>query len=136
MFKKRERMTFLKPKGDLASIFGSATERAGPYGTDSLDLLAAAVASGSVAEVVRRFGLDPSLLAGAADEARASRGTGPGLSDDAKKIVDAIARRSLERGRDPGGPDLLIALASVETAARAVLMNFGVDEARLRAAIE
>jgi Clp amino terminal domain, pathogenicity island component len=136
MFKRRKRVTFLKTNGDLTSIYGTATGRAGPYGTDSLDLLAAAAASGSVAKVVRRFGLDPSLLAGAADEARASRHAGPGLTDDAKRVVEAVAHRSLERRRDPSGPDLLIALASVETAARAVLMNLGVDEPRLRAVVE
>lgn len=136
MFKRRERVRFLQSKNDLKSIFGEATERAGPYGTDSLDFLAAAAAAATVAKVVRRLGVDPVDLGGAADEARAGRQPDPGLTEDAKRVVEAISLRSLERQREPSGPDLLVALASVETAARAVLGNLGIDEARLRAVVE
>ena len=134
MFGRRERVGFLQAKSDLKSIFGAATERAGPYGTDSLDFLAAACAAGSVAKVIRRLGLDPAELAAAADEARAGRQPAPGLTDDARQVVEAVALRSLERQREPNGPDLLVALASVETAAQAVLRSFGLDEARFRRA--
>lgn len=133
---KRERFGFLQPKSDLTSIYGAATERAGPYGTDSLDFLAAACVAGSVAKVIRRLGLDPADLAGAADAARAGRQPAPGLTDDAKQVVEAVAHRSLERQREPSGPDLLVALASVETSTQAVLRSFGLEEARLRAVLE
>lgn len=127
---------FFKPKGDLTAIYGSATERAGQYGIDSLDLLSAAAAAGSVAKVLRRLEVDLAVLAGAADEARDGRQSGPGLTDDAKRLVEAVAHRSLERRRDPAGPDLLVAMSSVDTPARAVLLDLGVDEARLRAIVE
>lgn len=136
VFKRRKQVGFLQSKSDLRSIYGAATERAGPYGTDSLDLLAAAAATRTVAKVIRRLGVDPSDLAGAADEGRAGRQPDPGLTDDAKGVVEAVAHGSLERQREPSGPDLLLALASVETAARAVLARFGIDEARLRAVVE
>ena len=136
MFKRRERVAFLQPKGDLKSIFGSATARAGPHGTDSLDFLAAAVASRGVANVVRRLGLEPTVFADAADRARVSRQADPGLTDDAKRVVEQVGNRSLERGLDPSGPDLLIALASVDTPAQAVLLNLGLDEPRLRSILE
>lgn len=123
-------------KSDLKSIYGAATERAGPYGIDSLDFLAAACGAGSGAKVIRRLALDPAELARAADEARGRRQPGPGLTDDAKRVVEAVALRSLERLREPSGPDLLVALASVETAAQAVLRSVGLDEARLRAVVE
>jgi hypothetical protein len=132
MFRRRERVGFLRPSGDLNAIYGSATQRAGPYGTDSLDLLAAAAGAGSVGKVVRRLGLDPAQLAEAANEARASRQAGPGLTDDAKRVVEAVAHRSLARGRDASGPDLLLALATVDTAARTVLRRLKIDEISLR----
>ena len=123
-------------QGDLKSIYGAATEQAGPYGIDSLDFLGAACVAGGVAKVIRRLGFDPIELAGAADDARGRRQPGPGLTDDAKRVAEAVALRSVELQRGPSGPDLLVALASVETAAQAVLRRVGLDEARLRAVVE
>lgn len=136
MFKRREQVRFFKPKGDLSAIYGAATEGVGPHGVDSLDFLAAAVAAGSVERVLRKLGVDRAALAGAAADARDGRQPGPGLTDDAKRLVEAVAHRSIERRRDPAGPDLLVAMTAVDTPAQAVLLKMGVDEAHVRAIVD
>jgi hypothetical protein len=133
MFKRRERVRFYEPTRDLKSILGSATARARARGTDSLDFLAAAAASRSVAKVLRRLGVDATVVAQAADQARSSTSPDPGLQADARAVFEALLQRSLQQQRDPKGRDLLVALASVDTPAQIVLQRFGVDEARLRA---
>ncbi len=74
--------------------------------------------------------------AAAAIEARVSRQPGPGLTDEAKKVVEAVSDRALERRREPSGPDLLVGLATADTTARQVLNALGIDETRVRALVE
>ncbi len=126
-------MRSLKPQGGLTNVFGTATARSGGYGTDSLDLLFAAAAASSGARILRRLGVDPSGVQRAADHVRANRQPEPGLTDDAKRVAEALARHALEGQRNPNTLDLLISLASVDSPAQEVLMAAGVDEARLRA---
>ncbi len=135
MFGRRRSVTFLHSKRDLAAIYGAATQAAGPGGTDSLDLLSAALRASTVAKLVRRLGVDPAKIVTAASQARVSRQPAPGLTDDAKRVIEAVSRRALERRREPSGPDLLLSLAAVDTAARQVLNTVGIDEARVRAMV-
>jgi hypothetical protein len=136
MFRRPDRFTFLQSRRDLATIYSRATVRAGPDGTDSLDLLLAALEARQVASAMRRLGVDPAALAAAANEAHENRQPGPGLTGDAKRVVEAVSRRALERGRDPSGLDLLLGLAVADAAARQVLNGFGIDEARVQAVVE
>jgi len=128
MFWRRQGMTFLHSKSDLKSIYRAATERAGSGGTDSLDLLTTALQARTIARLIRRLRVDPEVVAAAANEARVSRQPGSGLTDDAKRVVEAVSHRALERRREPSGPDLLVALAAADTAARQVLNALGIDE--------
>lgn len=52
MFWRREGKTFLHSKRELATIYGAAMEGAGSGGTDSLDLLTAALGARTVAKLV------------------------------------------------------------------------------------
>ena len=132
MFWRRRRPTFLHPTRDLREIYGAATASAGSHGTDSLDLLTAAVGSGALADAMRRRGIDPAVVVASAERARLTRQPSPGLTDDARRIVETVSHLALEGRRDPSGPDLLVALATTDTPARAVLNSLGIDETRLR----
>jgi hypothetical protein len=70
-----------------------------------------------------------------AEEARVTRQPGPGLTDDAKRVVEAVSYQALEARRDPSGLDHLVALAATDIAAQAVLNSMGIDETRLRALV-
>jgi hypothetical protein len=135
MFGRPRGVTFRHSKRDLTAIYGAATQAAGPGGTDSLDLLSAALSASTVAKLVRSLGVDPAKAITATSQARVSREPAPGLTDDAKRVIEAVSHRALERRREPSGPDLLLSLAAVDTAARRVLNSVGIDEARVRALV-
>ncbi|MGH9886091.1 MAG: Clp protease N-terminal domain-containing protein, partial [bacterium] len=103
-------------------------------GTGSLDFLIAATAAKPVAKVLRQVGIDPAVVAQRADASRGS-GSEPGLTADAKRVAEAVARRSLAHRRNMTSIDLLIALAETPGPARDVLIGLGLDEQRLAAAI-
>lgn len=101
-------------------------------GTDSLDLLAAATEARPVAKLLRELGLDHEALVHHASAARVAIKE-PGLTPDAKRIIEAVSHRSLERRRNATAMDLFVALATTPGPARDVLIGQGLDEARLAA---
>ena len=131
--RRRRADRFLHPDDELRTIYGQATAAAGAGGTDSIDLLTAALAAPSVAELIRRLGADPRAIAVAASTARPARQPDPGLTDDAKRVVETVGQRSLARRRNATAVDLLVALTVVETPVRGVLAAEGLDEPRVRA---
>jgi len=133
MFWRRREVTFLRPKRDLRAIYTAATQGAGTNGTDSLDLLTAAAREPAVATLIRKLGVDPAVVASSASGARVIRQPDPGFTDDAKRVVEALSDRALDLRRESSGADLLLALATTDTAAQGVLSVFGIDQTRIRA---
>jgi hypothetical protein len=84
MFWRHREVTFLRPKRDLRAIYAAAMQDSGTGGTDSLDLLTAAVREPAVAKLIRRLGVDPAVVAASASGARVIRRPDPGFTDDAK----------------------------------------------------
>ena len=134
----RRRSGFYQADPTLRDILGSATAMASARhrdradGTGSLDLLVAATAAKPVAEVLRQVGIDPAAVAQRANSSRGPR-TEPGLTADAKRVVEAASQRSLANRRDMTSIDLLVALAETPGPAREVLLGLGLDEQRLAA---
>ena len=112
----------------------SARDRDRADGTGSLDLLVAATAAKPVAKVLRQLGIDPAVVAQRANATRGPRSE-PGLTADAKRVVEAASQRSMAQRRDMTSMDLLIALAATPGPARDVLLSLGLDERRLAAFI-
>jgi hypothetical protein len=132
MFWRRREVTFLRPKRDLRAIYSAATQGAGTNGTDSLDLLTAAAREPAVAKLIRKLGVDPAAVEASASGARVTRQPDPGFTDDAKRVVEALSNRALDQRREPSGADLLLVLATTDTAAQGVLSVFGIDQTRIR----
>lgn len=136
----RRRSGFYQPDRKLRDIFACATATASARdrdradGTGSLDLLVAAMGAKPVAKVLRQVGLDPAAVALLANASRGPRSE-PGLTADAKRVVEAVSQRSLAHRRDMTPIDLLIALAETPGPARDILLGLGLDEQRLAAAI-
>jgi hypothetical protein len=132
----RPDIVFLHPRRDLRAVYGAASARASGAGVDSLDLLDAALASALVATLLREQGIDPSVAKAVAAHARTSREPSPGLTDDARRVIETVSRWAVERRREPGSGDLLLALAAVDTPARVVLRSLGLDAAAIRQLVD
>jgi hypothetical protein len=109
----------------------AASLEAGPAGIDSLDLLVSALRAHKVARLVVKLGVDPVALSGAARSAGSTRHPSPGLTDDAKAVVEACSRRALETRKRSDVEDLLIGLSIADCAAGVVLREHGISEDRL-----
>lgn len=133
---RRRSIVFFHPNRALTAIVGVAIEKAASHGTDSLDLLTAAVDHRDVAKLLKRLGADPVEIATAALGARSFRHPAPGLTDDATRVMEAISNRALELQRDPGPSDLLVGLATADTQARGVLDGLGIEGSRVRALLD
>lgn len=128
--RSRKPVKFFHVDRDLAAVLAAATEQAGPVGIDALDLLTAAIDyGGGIAGLIRRFGSKPTDVKIAADLARAPRQGKPGLSEDAKAVMEAVSQTSLARRQNSSSADLMEALLTVDSPARAVLRTCGIDEA-------
>lgn len=141
MFRRDKRYAFFRPDRGLQRAYGTATAMASArnperaYGTDSLDLLVAAIEARSIAQLLRRLDLDRNAIVAHATAARVPV-TEPGLTPDARRVVEAVSRRSLDRRRNATTLDLLVSLAGIPGPAKSVLVGLGLDEARLAALIE
>jgi hypothetical protein len=141
MFRRDKRYAFFHPDRGLQRAYGTATAMASgrnpdlAQGTDSLDLLVAAIAAKPVGQLLRRLDLDGDAIVQRATAARVPVAE-PGLTPDAKRVVEAVGHRSLDRRRNATPLDLLVALAGVPGPAKAVLIGVGLNEARLAALVE
>lgn len=114
----------------LKQVVTTALGEAGPFGVDSVDLLVAAVESREGSDLLARLGVNVSTLRDAARASR-SRPAEPGLSDDAKRVIEAASTWALERERGPDLLDLLIGVAKADCRGRDVLNEYGIDRERL-----
>lgn len=124
---------FLHDHPDLKQAVAAAIQYAGPAGVDSFDLLIAAIETQKGSDILARLGVSAAMIRNRAMESRQHRIGRPGLSADAKRVIEAIAARAIQQQRGPDIRDLLIAVASAKCAAREVLEQNGIDEARLAA---
>jgi hypothetical protein len=141
MFSRRPRVGFLHPDRSLNAILGAATAAASARnrdradGTSSLDFLVAATEAKPVAKLLRSLDIDPREAVQRANALRVSTDE-PGLTPDAKLIIEAAMKRALEHRRDAKSVDLFFALATMAGPARDILRDLGLDEHRLTAMIE
>ena len=124
---------FLHDHPDLKQAVAAAIQYAGPAGVDSFDLLIAAIDTQKGSDTLARLGVTAAMIGTRAMESRPHRIGRPGLSADAKRVVEAMGQRAIQQRRGPDIQDLLIAVASAKCAAREVLKENGIDEARLAA---
>jgi hypothetical protein len=111
-------------------VIAAATQEAGAAGVDSLDVLVATLDIPKIARLVTGLGASPQAIQVAARQARADRDPRPGLTDDAKAVVEAASAPSTHRS-DPDVQDLLVGLAVADCQARQVLRAHGIDAERL-----
>jgi hypothetical protein len=122
-------IVFHRDRG-LKQVVASALSDAAPFGVDSVDLLVAAVDTREGSDLLARLGVNVPTLRDAVRASR-SRPAEPGLSDDAKRVIEAASMWALERERGPDLQDLLIGIAKANCRGRDVLNNCGIDEERL-----
>jgi hypothetical protein len=135
LFRRREEIRFLRPDRSLSKVIGTATALAGPRGTDELDLLRAALAAKPARKTLRMLGIDAQAIADAA-ALQQHVVNEPGLTDDAKRVFEALSHRCLERQRNGTVVDLLVALVSTPGRAQAVMREMGAGEAELASIID
>jgi hypothetical protein len=120
-FFRRGRGTFFHPSPGVNDVMGVATREADAAGTDSLDILVATLATPKAVRVVKDLGGDPRAIQIAAPTARISRDPRPGLTNDAKAVVEAVGHRAILARANPDIQDVLVALAAADCLARQVL---------------
>jgi hypothetical protein len=130
-FFRRSRRTFLRPRRGFWEIMAAAGQEAGAAGVDSLDLLVATLDIPRVARLVTGLGASPQAIQVAARQARTDRDPRPGLTDDAKAVVEAASHRALIARSDPDVQDLLVGLSVADCQARQVLRAQGIEAERL-----
>lgn len=130
-FFRRNRHTFLHPRHGFWEVVAAAGQEAGPAGVDSLDLLVATLDSPRAARLVTGLGASPQAIQAAARHAHPARDPRPGLTDDAKAVVEAASHRALIARSDPDVQDLLVGLSVADCQARQVLRAQGIDAERL-----
>ncbi len=131
-FHRQRGPAFHRPCPDFQDVVARATAgRGAAEGTDSLDLLVATMEHKKGAALAHKAGLEASTVSRAARDARTGRDPGPGLSADAKTVIEAALERGLAARRDPGVGELLLALATSECRARDVLTAVGISLPRL-----
>ncbi len=134
-FFRRGRGAFFHPTSRVTDMIGMATREAGSAGTDSLDLLVATLATPRAVLLVKDLGGDPRAIQVAARTARISRDPAPGLTNDAKAVIEAMSRRAALARADPGIQDVLVALAAADCLAQRVLNASGITAASLAARV-
>ena len=128
--RNRRTVTFLHPRRGFCEVMAAATQEAGAAGVGSLDVLVATLDIPKIARLVTGLGASPQAIQVAARQARTDRDPRPGLTDDAKAVVEAASAPSTHRS-DPDVQDLLVGLAVADCQARQVLRAHGIDAERL-----
>lgn len=134
-FFRRKRVRLLHPRRAYRKVFAAAIQEADAEGIDSLDLLVATLDTTTATRVIKALGADPRAIQSAARGARTDRDPEPGLTPDAKAVVEAVGHRAILAGADSDVADLLVALAAANCLARQVLQAHGIDAARLVAQV-
>lgn len=127
---RRTRVTFLHPRHGFWEVMAAAAQEAGAAGVDSLDVLVATLDVPKIARLLTGLGASPQAIQLAARQARTDRDPRPGLTDDAKAVIEAAVAPSTHRS-DPDIQDLLVGLAVADCQARQVLRTYGIDAERL-----
>jgi hypothetical protein len=84
------------------------------------------MANSRAALTVTAMGGDPRAIQAAAVASRSVRLPGPGLTDDAKRVIEAMSSRSLLNRADAEVDDLLVGLAAADCLARPLLTAQGI----------
>jgi len=127
----RDSITFLREHPDFRQAVAAALQDAGPAGVDSVDLLLAAAGTLRGGCILARLGVDAARIQEHAPKTRLQRVGKPGMTEDAKKVIEAISLRAICQRRGPDIRDLLVGLANTDCVARDVLKQNGIDEERL-----
>lgn len=134
-FFRRKRVRMLHPGRAYRKVFAAAAREADGQAIDSLGLSVAVLDTTHAARVVTALGADPRAVQSAAREARIGRDREPGLSLDAKVVVEAVAHQAVLAGTNFEIADLLMALAAANCLARQVLEAHGIDATGLAAQV-
>jgi len=132
---RRGRGAFSRPTSRVTDVMGVATREAGAAGIDSLDLLVATLVTPKAVRLVTDVGGDPRAIQVAARSARTSRDPAPGLTNDAKAVIEAMSRRAALARANPDIEDVLVALAAADCLAQGVLKASGITAATLAARV-
>lgn len=124
-------MENLRPREGFREVMNAAVEEAGDSGTDSLDFLVAVLGVAEAALVISGLGADPKEIQATARLLGADPIPGPGLTDDAKAVVEAAMDRAVPAARAPDVLDILFGLVAADCRARLTLHARGIDERRL-----
>ena len=124
-------MEYLRPLDEFREVMNGAVEAAGGSGTDSLDFFVAVLGVPQAALVISGLGADPIELQSAARLLGAEPVPGPGMTDDAKAVIEPAMDRAMAAGRAPGVLDILFGLVRADCRARLTLNARGIDEGRL-----
>jgi hypothetical protein len=127
----KDRPTFRHPTRGFQDVMAAAGEEAGSGGIDSLDLLIATVATAGGEQLLTKLGGSADAIRVAALEARSDREPSPGLTNDAKVVIEIAMSRALRISVDPGIPDVLVGLVLADCLARPVLTAHGILADRL-----
>jgi len=120
---------FLKPDRTLRAVLASASREAGDGGITSLHLLIAALGRPEVRILFTQGGSDAAAVRAATQLAiQREERFAPGLTDDAKRVIDMLAHRSVWARRAPDAADVIWALLDAECEAKTVLTQGGVAE--------
>ena len=122
---------FIGPDSGYQEVVAAAGRGHDRGGISSFDLLFATLGAAAAVELVIALGASPGQMQTAARAASPAGPPMPGLTDDAKAVIEAAINQALAAGRGPNVRDLLLALASAECPAREVLAAFGINAERL-----
>ena len=106
-----------------------AVSIAGTGGIDSLDLLAGVLATSPRARRLVSAGgsdLQADIRSAVPWPDWRPRSPEPGLTEEAKRVLDAVSARALSKRQNPTAVDLLVALTMADSAARELLGAHGV----------
>ena len=100
-------------------------------GMNSLGLVIAVLDTKRPVALIRGVGAQPEAIRASARASLALAEPALGVSDDAKRVIEAAIHRSMRRPADTDEVDLLVGLASADCLARPILIAHGVEAAVL-----
>jgi len=113
----------------------SAASRDARFGAaDSLDLLAATLATSEAMRLFARLDIDAEPIRLAALQRRSGRAVESGMSEDARAVIELALQRATQMRHQPEIEDILVGLATAECTARHVLGRYGVGEEAMKGA--
>ena len=128
--------TFAHPDRSFQSAITTALQEAGEGGCDSLNVLLAVLDTSVGSHLITTLGVSPAAIRDAAIKSPSAREAGPGLTEDAKAVIEEAVQRALVTGSAPDVAALLVGLTQAPCLARPILEDHGITAARVIALIE